>query len=113
MPREKGLEPSVEHRAVSKQERLNRFLTLVSNKDSNALPIAQDAEFVVSALEEGKHVSYPLASGYGAYLYVVSGKINIGANALAAGDAAKITGSGSVDISAEQDSELALVVVPV
>ena len=39
MPRQLGLEPSVELRNVDRQERLNRFLTLVSYKDSRALPL--------------------------------------------------------------------------
>jgi quercetin 2,3-dioxygenase len=63
MPREKGLEPRVEQRAVKKEERLNRFLTLVSDKNPDALPLEQDAAFVVSSLESGKEASYQLGRG--------------------------------------------------
>lgn len=113
MPREKGLEPSVQHRAVQKQERLNCFLTLVSDKDPKALPIAQDAKFAVAALETGRNVSYQLDDGYGAYLYVISGEVTVGGKSLSSGDTAKVTDEGSVDVKAEQNSELALVVVRV
>jgi quercetin 2,3-dioxygenase len=113
MPREKGLEPSMEQRAVEKAERLNRFLTLVSDKDPDALPIEQDAGFAVSSLESGKRASYQLEGGYGAYLYVVSGKVRLEGQTLSQGDAARITGTPALEVEAEQDSELAMVVVRV
>jgi redox-sensitive bicupin YhaK (pirin superfamily) len=111
MPKERGLEPSVQSRSVDRKERLNRFLTLVSNKQTGTLPIAQDAEFVVSFLQSGKSVSYQLNEGYGAYLYVASGKIRLGEHTLSEGDAAKIVDEPAVATEASQDSELAMVVV--
>ena len=113
MPRERDLTPSMEQRSVDKSERLNRFLTLVSDKDSDALPIEQDAEFVVAALEPGKTASRKLDGGYGAYLYVVSGQVRLDGQTLSEGDAAKISGVPSVDVEADEDSELAMVVVRV
>jgi quercetin 2,3-dioxygenase len=112
-PREEGLEPAVEQRAVDKAERLNRFLTLVSDKDPSALPIEQDADFVAASLESGKRASYRLESGYGAYLYVASGRVRLGDYTMAQGDAARITDYPSVEIEAEQDGELAIMVVRV
>jgi redox-sensitive bicupin YhaK (pirin superfamily) len=38
-PRERGLTPSVQNRSVDKKERLNRFLTLVSNKSPTRSPL--------------------------------------------------------------------------
>jgi quercetin 2,3-dioxygenase len=111
MPREKGLEPRVEQRAVKKEERLNRFSTLVSDKDPDALPLEQDAAFVVSSLESGKEASYQLGSGYGAYLYVASGSVRLGDQTLSEGDAAKIVDEPTVTVEASQDSELTMVVV--
>ena len=113
MPREKGLTPSLGQRNVDKSERLNRFLTLVSNKDSDALPIEQDAEFVVAALEAGKSAVHNLEPGYGAYLYVASGKVQLNGATYSEGDAAKIVNEPSVSVEAEEDSELAMVVVRV
>jgi redox-sensitive bicupin YhaK (pirin superfamily) len=82
----------VEQRAVEKKQRQNRFLTLVSDKDPQALPIQQDAEFVVASLEPQKSISYGLEPGYGAYLYVASGAVDLGGVTLSQGDAAKIIG---------------------
>jgi redox-sensitive bicupin YhaK (pirin superfamily) len=111
MPRERGLEPSVQNRSVNQKERLNGFLTLVSNQAPDALPIAQDAEFVVSSLQSGKSASHQLEEGSGAYLYVASGKIRLGEHTLSEGDAAKIFDEPIVSVEASQDSELAMVVV--
>jgi redox-sensitive bicupin YhaK (pirin superfamily) len=110
-PKERRLTPAVQNRSVDEKERLNRFLTLVSNKNPDALPIAQDAEFVVSALQSGKLASHELDEGYGAYLYVVSGQIRLGEHNLSEGDAAKIVDEPTVTVEASQDSELAMVVV--
>jgi quercetin 2,3-dioxygenase len=110
-PKERGLTPAVQKRSVDEKERLNRFLTLVSNKNPDALPIAQDAEFVVSALRPGKSASHELDEGYGAYLYVASGQIRLGEHALSEGDAAKIVDEPTITVEASQDSELAMVVV--
>ena len=110
-PKERGLTPAVQNLSVDEKERLNRFLTLVSNKNPDALPIAQDAEFVVSSLQSGKSASHELDEGYGAYLYVASGQIRLGEHTLSEGDAAKIVDEPTVTVEASQDSELAMVVV--
>jgi hypothetical protein len=112
MPREKGLNPAMEQRAVEKGQRQNRFLTLVSDKDPQALPIQQDAEFVVASLEPEKSISYELGPGYGAYLYVVSGEVDLDGVTLSQGDAANIIGE-SVEVRGNQESEIAMVVVRV
>lgn len=113
MPREADLEPSMEQRTVDPKERLNKFLTLVSDKNPDALPIAQDAEFVVSSLEKNRSASYALPDGYGAYLLVASGQIQVNGNAASEGDAVMISDTPAVDVKADKASELAMVVVRV
>ena len=61
----------------------------------------------------GKTASRKLDDGYGAYLYVVSGQVQLDGQTLSEGDAAKISGVPSVDVEADEDSELAMVVVRV
>lgn len=113
MPRLHGLEPSVEQRHVQREERLNRFLTLVSSKDPLALPVHQDAEFVVAALEPGASASYALGPGYGAYFYVASGSVQVNGQALLGGDAARIMAEPRIAVQASAESEVAMVVVRV
>lgn len=113
MPRERGLPPSMEQRKVKREERLNHFLTLVSNKDPSALPIQQEAEFLAAAVEPGKTASRKLEEGFGAYLYVASGEVLLNGNSLSQGDAAKIVQEPAVNVEATKDSELVMVVVRV
>ena len=112
-PEKQGLKPSVEQRTVDPNDRLNRFLTLASNRDSEALGMRQDAAFVVSKLEAQRSASYELSEGYGAYLYVASGSISLNGHALSQGDAAKIVDESAVEVEGGEDSELAMVVVRV
>ena len=112
-PRERSLEPSIEQRAVDLSERRNRFLTLVSHKGGDVLPVAQDAEFVVSCLERSRTASYPLEEGFGAYLLVASGQVRVGGEPASEGDAVKITEEPQVEVTAERESELAMVIVRV
>ncbi len=111
MPREQGLEPAMEQRSVDRSDRSNRFLTLVSYKDDNALPIAADAEFVVSALDAGKAVSWDFDQGFGAYFFVVEGQVVVNGENMEAGDAAKVTRVPTLEVEADSDSELAMVVL--
>lgn len=113
MPREQDLEPAMQQRSVDVNERMNRFLTLVSNKDPKALPIEQDAEFVVSSLRQGKSASRELEPGYGAYVYVVSGQVTVNGQSMSEGDAATIVGEPSLNAQAEVNSELTAVIVRV
>ena len=112
-PREEGLEPSMEQRSVDQKERSNRFLTLVSYKDGNALPIAADAEFVVSALDAGKAASWDFEEGFGAYFFVAEGQVAVNGERVEAGDGARVTGVSTLEVEADSDSELAMVVVRV
>lgn len=113
LPAESDLEPALQQKQVMKTERLNRLLTLVSNDDPDALPIASDARVYASSLESGNKLAYGLESGRGAYLYVVDGgPLRLNGHEIPVLGAAKIIGSKEVDIAAEDDAELLLVEVP-
>ncbi|MBI4305004.1 MAG: pirin family protein [Chloroflexi bacterium] len=114
MPRAPTLPPSVEQRHVEPAERLNRFLLLVSgdrSKDPKALPIQQDAEVYSATVEPGREARLDLRSGYGAYVYCISGRVRIGGDELASGDAAKVYGERAVAVTGVEKAELFVVVV--
>src|SRR2546427_3405119 len=93
LPEKKGLEPSMEQKAMEKKERTNKLLPLVSNKHPGALPIRQDAQVFASFLEPGHSLTHELKRGRGAYLYVVEGgPISLVGEHVPAFGAAKITG---------------------
>ncbi|MCX9011868.1 MAG: pirin family protein [Candidatus Methanoperedens sp.] len=109
-PSKHGLVPSVEQKAVEKQERTNRFLPLVSNTDPGALRIVSDAAVYSCFLEAGKRVNHALAKGRGAYLYVIEGgPVEVNGNSVPALGAAKVTEERELSVGAKKDAELLLV----
>src|SRR3990172_1342523 len=111
-PERHDLEPSVEQKAVEKKERTDRFLLLVSNRDEGVLRILSDARVFSSFIHARKALRYGLEAGRGIYLYVLEGggiKVN-DAEAPTLG-AAMITEEKSIDIFAQEDTELLLVEV--
>ena len=61
-------------------------------------------------VEEGKEVEHAVRGG--AYVFVISGKIQIGPYELAEGDAAGVTDARSVKIVAKEDSKILVIEVP-
>jgi redox-sensitive bicupin YhaK (pirin superfamily) len=110
VPFKKGLDPSVEQKAVEKEERTNRLLPLVSNKHSETLPIASDAEVYSCFLEKGNVLKHEIKDGRGAYLYVLEGgAVKVDDNTVLTFGAAKALGNQELTIRAEEDSELLLI----
>jgi len=113
IPQKRGLTPSVEQKKVKKDERTNRLLPLVSNEDPGSLPIASDAKVYSCFLRKGKTVAYPFKEGYGGYLYAVEGgSVSVDGQTLHHLDAAMIRQTAELSITAEDEAELLLVVVP-
>ena len=73
----------------------------------------QDIEVITYALDPGKGAAHELELGYGAYLYVARGRVELEGHSLAEGAAAKIVDEPLVEIRAAEESELAMVVVRV
>jgi redox-sensitive bicupin YhaK (pirin superfamily) len=109
-PSVRGLPPSVERKSVKKEERTNRFLPLVSNAYSDALPIVSDAHVFSCFLQSGKKVAYSLRAERGAYLYVLEeGPVLVSGQTLPALGAAKIEDEVEFEVEGSGDAELLLV----
>jgi redox-sensitive bicupin YhaK (pirin superfamily) len=74
--------------------------------------VHRDAWAYVSRLRPGAEASHPFGEGRGGYLYVIEGDLGAGKERLATGDAAKIAEERSVELRAEDATELLLVDVP-
>ncbi len=112
----KGLKPSWEQKRFTKEDRKNKLLPVIGPKNSNqkgSLAISQDATFYVSNLEKGKELSFNLQTGRIAYLFVISGKISLNDKVLDTRDAAQIEKEENLKISAQKDTELILIDLPV
>lgn len=111
-PNQPELDPSVEQKALEREERTDRLLPLVSNHHPEALRIHADAEVLSSFLTTGHEIVHPLGDGHGAYLYVLEGgPVAVNEQVLPALGAAKLTDEPKIRIAAQNDAELLLVVV--
>ncbi len=107
-----GLEPAVQQKAVERDERTNRWLLLVSNRDPEALPLVADARVFSGFLKPGTAVEHRLGNGRGAYLYVLEGgPVRLNRHELPTLGAAKVSGELGLVVRAETEAELLLVEV--
>lgn len=109
MPAERGLPPSVEQRVFTKEQRANRLLEVIAGTGGDAVRVHQDAAVFVSSLESGTAVTHPLRAGRGAYLYVIAGGLDLGAERLRTGDAAALVEEPHVTLTASEETDLILV----
>src|SRR2546422_4121375 len=108
-PSAPGLEPSVEQKAVEKEERTNRFLPLVSNEDRDGLTILSDARVLSAFLEGGKKISHPLEAHRGAYLYVLGGgPVRVDEEEVPSLGAVTLLDESRLSVPSEGDAELLL-----
>jgi quercetin 2,3-dioxygenase len=113
LPSERGLEPGVEQREFTADDRTDRLLRVLSGSGGESVLVHQDADVFVSRLTAGASVAHHLRPGRGAYLYVIGGAVRMGDDDMAAGDAAQITAEDSIEIAAVEQTELVLVDVVV
>ncbi len=117
LPERHGLEPSMEQRHVRPEERQDRFLLLVSSASpetrGGVLPIRQDARAYAASVSPGKTAELTLKAGYGAYFYVISGRVRLNGHEMSGGDAAKVTGEPALTAEGIEQAETFTVVVRV
>jgi redox-sensitive bicupin YhaK (pirin superfamily) len=109
MPNERGLEPGVEQKVFTEEERTDRLLKVISGDDGEAVQVHQDAHVFVSRLHAGVTARHELGGGRGVYLYVIQGDVSVNGERMTTGDAARISDEPSVSIEASELSELIVV----
>jgi len=111
MPSERGLDPGVEQRVFTKEDRAGRFLRAISPEGGDTVLVHGNASMYVSHVPSGGEVSHTFADGMGGYLYVIDGELKLNGETLANGDAAKIGDVPEIGIQANADTELILMEV--
>ena len=109
MPREQGLEPGVEQKVFTEQDRTDRFRKVISGDGGDAVLVHQDAHVLVSHLRPRAEVAHDIGEGRGIYLYVIEGDVAVNGEAMATGDAAKVHDEGRLGVRATATSELIVV----
>jgi quercetin 2,3-dioxygenase len=112
LPDTAGLPPSLQQRQFTTEERTDRLLKVIGPAESDPVRVHQDAAVYVSRVESGRAVAHDFGPGRGGYLYLIEGRVTLGADELAAGDAVKIRDEPHLQLTAQQLSELILVDVP-
>ena len=107
-PAERGLEPGVEQKVFTKEDRTDRLLKTISGDGGEAVLVHQDAHVFVSRLHPDVEVSHDLGAGRGVYLYVIEGDADVVGERMATGDAAEIGDVPSIPIHANATTELIL-----
>jgi quercetin 2,3-dioxygenase len=113
-PKKRNIAPRYDQRYFEPADRLNKWQTIVSPiAADNALWINQDARFSLTKLDAGKSLEYKNAfTGNGIFLVVINGTIKAGDTNLSKRDALGISEVDSFLITAEEDSELLAIEVP-
>ena len=109
LPSERGLEPGVEQKVFTTEDRTDRLLKAISGDGGDAVLVHQDAHVFISRLNAGASVTHELGSGRGAYLYVIEGDVGVDGERMETGAAARIRDVPSAAIEAAAPSELIMV----
>jgi redox-sensitive bicupin YhaK (pirin superfamily) len=109
LPAERGLEPGVEQKVFTTEDRTDRLLKVISGDGGEAVLVHQDAHVFVSRVSAGVQLEHPLADGRGAYLSVIEGDAEVNGERMTTGDAAQISDEAAVRISATDPTEIVLV----
>jgi redox-sensitive bicupin YhaK (pirin superfamily) len=99
LPSERGIRPSYEQKAFSREEKDGR-LRLVASADGRdgSLSIHTDAAIHVGLFDAGQSAALDLKSGRHAWVHVARGRVRVNGQELSAGDAAAISDEPSVRI---------------
>jgi quercetin 2,3-dioxygenase len=109
MPSQRGLEPGVEQKVFTADDRTDILLKVISGDGGDAVLVHQDAHVFVSRLSAGASASHDLQAGRGAYLYVIEGDVALNGERMETGSAAQVRDEASIEIEASAISELILV----
>jgi redox-sensitive bicupin YhaK (pirin superfamily) len=114
LPDTAGLEPGVEQRVFTREDRTGRLLRVIGPAGGEAVRVHQDASVHVGFLRPGDEAVQQLGAGRGAYLYVIEGEVGLDGSEtrLRTGDTAEVTEQPALAVRAAAPSELILVDVP-
>jgi len=115
IPNKKNVKPSYDQRAFNIEDRRNKFQTIVSSTDNKdeGLKIHQNAKISRVNLSLNKSIIYKTISNkHGVYIMNVNGNVSVNAAIAESRDAIGIFNVDSFSISANLDSELILIEVP-
>jgi redox-sensitive bicupin YhaK (pirin superfamily) len=112
LPDTPGLEPSIEQRQFTREDRTNRLFQVIGPEGGRPVTVHQDAAAYVGALEPGASADQVVDDGRGGYLYVIDGAARMNGETLGTGDAVTIAGREEISVQAVAQTEVILIDVP-
>jgi redox-sensitive bicupin YhaK (pirin superfamily) len=109
MPERQGLEPGVEQRVFTIDDRTGNLLEVISPEGGTPVKVHGNARVFVSRLVPPETVEHALAEGRGGYLYVISGDVTVNGEPMVTGSAARVREEPAIAITPNAESELILV----
>ena len=107
VPEARGIQPSYEQRAFSREEKEGR-LRLVASRDGRdgSVTIHADAAVYAGLFGEGQRAELPLEAGRHAWVHVARGRVRVQGRELAAGDAVGLSQETGVRIEGVDGGEV-------
>ena len=109
VPARRGLKPGYAERHFSAADKANR-LKLIGSRDGRegSMELHQDAEIYACILEPARRLSCPIRPGSGAWLQLIQGALEVGGQALKAGDGLAVEGESGLQVLASARAEFLL-----
>ena len=108
-PERRGIEPSYEQKAFSRDGRQNRLQLVASGSgEEGALMIHQDAKIYLADVSGGQKIQYANQIGRHIWIQVLRGEVLVNGELLKTSDAAAISDEGQLTLQSESFAELML-----
>jgi redox-sensitive bicupin YhaK (pirin superfamily) len=106
-PNVRGIAPGYEQKTFAESEKRGR-LRLVASPDGaeGSVLIHADARMYAGLFENDERASLPIGPRRKAYVHLVRGELEVNGQRLSAGDAAKLEGEASVELSGGKAAEV-------
>ena len=98
-PAVNGLKPGYQQLSLTEEQKLGKLVLVASPEGGGPLKIHQDARVLIGQVEAGQELAHELRAGRQAWVQVIRGAAAVNGQALAAGDAAAVTGETAVTVA--------------
>jgi redox-sensitive bicupin YhaK (pirin superfamily) len=113
-PKKENIDPRYDQKTFDLSQRINKWQVIVSPEEKEGgVWINQDARFALLKLEKGKSIDFESRfSNSGIYLFLIDGMVEAGGRQVSRRDAIGISETDKISISANEDSEILAIEVP-
>ena len=107
-PDAKGVSPRYAEKPLAQAETGKLHLVASKSGRNGSMSIHQDADLWLGKLEPGQTVSLPLETGRHAWVHVAEGEVTLNGQMLSGGDAAALSETNELELSATKSSQVLL-----